>query len=142
MSDQEFLDKLGSELWEHHRDSGPYGSYSTEKRLMTQEELDRILDIASRNIVTLHNASMGFSIGMRIAQEPEAPSYPGVTTDPPKMLCFITSKHLPGVPDGGHQHFAKGWDLFSAIALKPENIAKCKEYKLEVPRNDEGYYDY
>lgn len=142
MNDQEFLDKLGSELWEQHRDPKGYGSYSTENRRMTQEELDRILDIAHRNIVTLHNASMGFGIGMRIAQEPETPPYPGVTPDKPKMLCFVTSKHLPGVSENGHEHFNKGWELFSTIALQPDNIAKCKEYKLEIPRNDAGYYDY
>ena len=42
----------------------------------------------------------------------------------------------------GRDHFQRGWAYFSPLALTDQNIGWCKQYGLEVPRNDAGYYDY
>lgn len=134
MEDQEFLSNLKAQVWAPFKDGRGY----YESRTMTKDELARLMAIAAKHIVTIHNACMGFGIGMAIYEEPEAPTYPGVTPDPPKTLFFVTSQHI--TDKGGH--FKEGWALFSPLALRPENVAKCKEYGLEIPENRPEKYDY
>ena len=143
--DRKFLEALSLEIWERHFNphayNGQIASWSTEKRRLTEDELARVVDIAIRNPCEIHNASMA-NIGLYVYEAPDDPPYPGVTRDKPKGLFSITSKHLPGVPDVGRDHFAKGWQVFSAIALRSGNVAWCKEYGLELAVNRREVYDY
>lgn len=134
----EDLERLHKEIWEHHSGPASYGTqyWSTEKRRLTDEELAKVLEVAKTHPCTIYNACMGFGIGMTIWSHP---LYPGLPTE---GLFHLTSLHLPGVPVSGHDHFHKGWEIFSAVALRPENVAWCKELKLEEPRDDKWHYDY
>jgi len=121
------------------------------KELLTQEELDRILDLVREHklLTSMFSSNMFGGYGMHVYEhEP----YPG--TGPSKLIA-ITEDHLPpptrlerAVGDGEKRpkkHPGCGrddaWEMFSPFTHSEQNREWLKSYKMEPPR-DRTYYDY
>ncbi len=132
--DADWLRKLNAEIWqEHPRSATARFAWADEKRVLTQEELARVLELAKSGtyIVGMWNACMGFGVGISLYA---SPLYPG--TDPEPLIA-ITNKHI-----SKDARFEDGWKLFSPIALSEENQRAYEFACGERLRTEKHHYDY
>lgn len=139
--DAAWLQGLNAEIWKHIPGTATSYGYSTATRLLKKKELKRIFSLAAECPVTLHNACMGFGVGMALWAHPQAPGI-----DELDMLIEITNEHLAPVEEYekrhvGHAQFKTGWGVFSPIAKSPDNARWLKMYGIE-PVRDEAHYAY
>lgn len=130
----EYLEKLNEELWQSHQDyyNNRRRKWCSEKRKIQMKELQKVFKTIKKEKlgIKVHNACMGFGIGISIYAKP---SFPGVK---PEYIITITSDHLkPKRNSEKIRGFERGWELFSEFAKKNENL-------LLEPLRDKGYYDY
>jgi len=93
-----------------------------------------------------HNAEFAIGFGVTLWNFPPAP---GVGRDHMERLCTVTTSHLSpelrerlGVwEDRCNASFYAGWEIFSPITHRPQNIEWCKMFGLRVPAS-KNYYDY
>lgn len=138
MDDQTWLSELHAQIWEEHHDPNakPYGQrWVSEKHQLPDETLVKFLQVAEGFPCTLANACWGFGISISVWSNPQ---FPGVA---PEVLCVVTSKHLSCVPPISREHFHKGWELFSKVVFRSENVARLKMLRLDLPKGKE-HYDY
>ncbi len=127
--DQE-IRELHSEIWKHYPPSrGSYGR-SDETRTLTTEELHKIFAYAKANVCEVHNACMGFGIGLRVYTQTNVP---GMDLE---HAITITNKHI-----SEDAHFEDGWQMFHPVVSTEENRRRMKYHGLE-PLKSKGFYDY
>lgn len=144
-AERAWLSALDDEIWEARegtwRPNMSGGElrrkYRVEKRKMTKVEWDTVRGIVARRDlpVSLHNADMGFGIGMMIYGHSP---FPG---GEPEILFGMTGQHLPEFTREHRCGFNLGWDAFSPLATTARNAELLDYYGME-PIRDKGFYDY
>lgn len=106
--------------------------WSQEKRELSDEERERLFAIIEKHelVVAVHNACMGFGVGMAVY---DTPQYPGVE---PRLCVDVTMKHLRD-----DMRFDEGWNVFFPFVSSEENQRLMAYYGFQ-PLRDKSYYDY
>jgi hypothetical protein len=128
----ERLTSLHKDIWQERHQSSPPYRWTTEKRPLTDDEWQLVFDCAKRDDVAvhLHNACMGFGVGMALIYV--APTMAVITA----TLIDVTNNHI-----GPEKRFADGWSLFYPLADTDRNKALLKHAELPELR-EMSYYDY
>lgn len=128
-----WLTSLDKDIWRYSLPDRYGKSLRFSSRILAEEEKSTIFHIIKHHqlAVSMHNANMGFGIGITIYGRH---IYPGV---PPDVLCSIDNTHL-----GEDSGFKEGWKIFSPIALSEKN-QQTHEYIFGRRLETEEYvYDY
>lgn len=114
MNDIEFLVALQKSIWKTIEMSGS----------VSDAVLNTVFDIVEEHRlgVLLHNACMGFGIGITIHESISKNSHP---------ILKITNRHL----GDGNRKFEDGWVIFGSWARRNPDL-------LLEPLKDKYYYDY
>lgn len=147
-TDLAWLRHLSKDLWREYDDRSCRwgGKRSDETRRLTDEELDRLLDVVARHHLptTMHSACFGFGCGMKIWEPEPAPIYPGADVAPEPML-FITKDHLPLSQAHGAMRdrttLDDGWRVFSPFTHSAANLGVLRRCGLPEPES-RGHYEY
>lgn len=148
--DLDWLRTLNKEIGHHVPPVHPnrYGYYKQDRRL-TGEELTKVFEVVLRHDlpVTMHNANMGFGVGIAVYESPPEASYPGITPEDlkPDAALWLDKDHLP--LSEAHEEpkdrtsFEDGFRVFSQLSHTDANRKRCKACGLDEPKN-KGHYDY
>jgi hypothetical protein len=132
-----WLEQLENEIWAAFPpDRFGYVRYH-EARLLTQDELARVLTLAKSGdfVVRMFNAVMGFGVGISLSTPPP---YPG--TDAYYRVA-ITNAHVDD-GKGDHVRFKEAWELFAPIALSEANQRLVEFTFGQRLSTEQSYYDY
>lgn len=123
-NDIDFLTDLQKSIWKSKAGKPKAGEIDGS---VSNAVLNTVFDIVERNRlgVIIHNACMGFGVGITIYDNPV---YPGVTTE---AILRITNRHL----GDGSKKFEDGWEVFYPFVKRNQDL-------LLEPLEDKHYYDY
>lgn len=149
-ADLDWLRGLDKEIGHYvPRTSPRHGGFYQQNRRVTEQELTKVFEIVLRNNlpVTMHNANMGFGVGIAVYEPPIEAPYPGIEPEdlrPPRVF-WIDKDHLPLSEAQGklkdRTTFEDGWRVFSQLSHADANHDLCKACGLDEPKS-KGTYDY
>ena len=134
--DLSWLKRLNVSIWEIHESEAranlsghiSYGTFSTEKRQLTDEEFKRLKKLIRKHELPCLPGSGTFGFGFSLTVYNHSPD----CRIKPEPVIMITGKHLRQIKPGA-KHWGKIWATFEPFTHSPRNREILMWYGLPQP---------